>query len=262
MIAKNNVQLIPSKASTLKKRDADKFHDEAPSENPAHMSFVDAPKTILRKLSVDAHAYHLTTPMGSKNEACVFYPKIPRAWIPHGLLIVPCLNEKGVKGIFDLDIFSSEEVLVNQLPETFSRTVAGEWTDSCAGGSHICTSTWKKNPKFNLKFHYPVNSDEAARVRISLARYGTAWKNMQRKDTVGCMIGFYIFITRGTEMQQIYESTFSTDQELATDPSFTLPQLGHGEVYTIMPATFNENKHGAFVISILSEYEFTITKDK
>ena len=40
-------------------------------------------------------------------EACVFYPKLPRSWIPDGLILVPCLSEKGVKGAFELDVYAS-----------------------------------------------------------------------------------------------------------------------------------------------------------
>jgi hypothetical protein len=38
--------------------------------------------------------------------------------------------------------------------------------------------------------------------------------------------------------------------------------INHGESYTIMPTTFGESKVGSFVLSILSEFEFAITKDK
>eukprot|EP01034_Spumella_vulgaris_P022861 gene22861-29038_t len=244
-------ELIPTKESSLKKKDSDRFRDE--EEYDPSKNVLDAPKTILRKLTVDPHSYHLVTHHINKNESCVFYPKIPRSWIPNGLLIVPCLSEKGVKGAFDLEVYSSEPVHLNQLPETFSRTIAGEWTETSAGGSHISPNgTWKKNPKYDLKFHYPVNSEEPARVRVSLARHGTTWKAMSRKDTVGCMLGFYIFINRNGDLQQIYEGTFVPDAELSTDPSFTLRQLSHGEVYTIMPATFSEGKIGVDLVDTLT----------
>lgn len=220
-----------------------------------------APKTIMRKLRVEPTHFNLTTTYSSKTEACVYFPKLPRSWIPDGIIIVPSLSEKGVKGIFELEIYSSEKVLLNQLPETYSRTIAGDWTESSSGGSHL-SNTWKKNPKFTLKFHYPVNSMEPSRVRLTLSRHGTNWKHLCRKDTVGSMIGFYIFINRHGEMTQIYESIFSPDAEVATEPNFVLDQLSHGEVYTIMPTTFQEGKVGSFVLSILSEYEFTIGKEK
>lgn len=220
-----------------------------------------APKTILRKLHLDSAGYTLISSFSSKTEACVFYPKLPRAWISNGLIVVPCMSEKGVKGDFELEVYSSEAVIVNPLPETFARSIASEWTESNAGGSHICPSTWKKNPKFTLRFHNPVNTDAEARFRITLARQGSHWRPACKKDTVGNMIGFYIFLAQGTEQTLVYESTFSPDDEVSTEPSFTLRQLHHGEVYTIMPCTCHDGKIGAFVLSILSEYEFHIKKD-
>ena len=145
------------------------------------------PKTILRKLSVNPDSFHLTTSFCSKTESCVFFPKIPRAWIPNGLLVVPCLNEKNIKGSFDLEVYASEKIFLNALPETYSRSIAGDWVDSASGGNHL-NATWKKNPKFTLKFHYPVHSEDSAHVRITLARVGTNWRSQSKRDTVGCMI--------------------------------------------------------------------------
>jgi hypothetical protein len=137
----------------------------------------------------------------------------------------------------------------------------GDWSDTTAGGSHL-TPTWKKNPKYILKFHYPVNTIDPCRIRITLAKYGPHWKNMVKKDTVGCMIGFYIFIQNKLgDLSQVYESVFSVDNELSTDPTFVLEQLGHDEVYVIMPTTYAEGKLGSFVLSLLSEFEFSIQKD-
>lgn len=223
---------------------------------------ISKPKTILRKLSVDPHAYHLVTSFCSKTESAVFFPKIPRAWIPNGLLIVPCLSEKNVKGSFDLEVYASEKIYLNALPETYSRSIAGDWAENTCGGNHLNPNTWKKNPKFTLKFHYPVHVDGPSHVRITLARVGTNWRSLSKRDTVGCMIGFYIFVNRGTEMRLFHESTFVPDAEVSTDATFTMPQLEHGETFTIMPATFGEGKLGSFVLSILSEYEFALTKEK
>ena len=248
--------MLPTKVSTLKKSYV------AEADALMRQMEVSQPKTILRKLAVEPGAYHLASSFCSKTEACVFYPKIPRAWIPNGLLIVPCLSEKNVKGAFDLEVYASEKIYLNALPETYSRSVAGDWLESACGGNHLNPATWKKNPKFTLKFHYPVHTNDTSHVRIALARVGTSWKSAVKRDTVGCMIGFYIFINHGTEMRPYYESTFVPDGEVATELSFTMPQLEHGETFTIMPTTFGEGKLGSFVLSVLAEYEFSITKDK
>eukprot|EP01038_Epipyxis_sp_PR26KG_P006934 gene6934-9488_t len=254
---------ILAKATSLKKPANDNDEDAKANANPA--SYNDAPKVILRKLHIEPSDYSLVSTYSSKTESCIFFPKLPRAWMPNGIIVVPSLNEKAVKGQYELEVFSSERVLVNQLPETFSRTLAGDWTEQTAGGCHL-SSMWKKNPKFILKFHYPVGNMEPSRIRITLARHGISWRNMCKKDTVGCMIGFYIFVNNPSNNDElpspIFESVFSPDQECSTEPSFALEQLNHNESYTIMPCTFGEGKVGSFVLSILSEFEFTINKEK
>jgi hypothetical protein len=107
-----------------------------------------------------------------------------------------------------------------------------------------------------------VNTEAPARMRVTLAKYGPHWKALSKKDAVGCMIGLYIFVQRGSEQHQFYESTFVPDEELATDPTFSLPLLPSGETYTIMPATYGESKIGPFVLSVICEYEFHLTKEK
>ena len=100
--------------------------------------------------------------------------------------------------------------------------IAGEWSEATAGGSHLNSLTFKKNPKFVLKLRRygqgrkssldgrerdrdqrhsisgmdDMNSSDPMKTRITVSRVGTNWKSLMKKDTVGCMIGFYIFIRR------------------------------------------------------------------
>ena len=106
-----------------------------------------------------------------------------------------------------------------------------------------------------------IVSSEPARTRITVTLVGAQWKPAMKKDTVGCMIGFYIFIRRNIsphsthstsspsssssssssspfalapplssaapptqthELTQIYESTFVPDLEAGTGEDFTL----------------------------------------
>lgn len=250
---------IPLKESSLKK----KHTAEEDAEN--HSSIIPTTKLVLRKLQIEPSQYHLTTSYSNKTEACVFYPKLPRSWIPNGLLIVPSLSEKGIKGKFDLEVYCSEKININALPETYSRSLAGDWTEATSGGSHINASTWKKNPKFTLRFHTPPSVTEPVRFRITLAKYGQEWRNLSKRDAVGCMIGFYIFLSNSHsahhDQELVYESTFVPDEEFTTEANFALMPLHHDQVYTIMPATFSEGKSGSFVLSILSESEFHFTKE-
>ena len=115
-------------------------------------------------------------------------------------------------------------------------------------------------------------------MRITLSKHGDRWDKMSRKDTVGCMIGFYIFITTSAtrpkdevsegaaggqpqstipasgEMRQVYESVFCPNDRVSTEAEFTLEQLSPEEEYVIMPTTFAEGKRGPFVLSISAIY--------
>ena len=74
----------------------------------------------------------------------------------------------------------TEKVYLSQLPETYSRTVAGEWTEATAGGSHI-SPNWRKNPKIDVKFQFSITNESPVKVRITLAKYGNEWRNMAKK---------------------------------------------------------------------------------
>ena len=115
-----------------------------------------------------------------------------------------------MKGSFSLSVHCSEQVYLNALPEAFSQTIAGEWTDATAGGSHLAQS-WKKNPKFSLNIRYPPHGEMSPRVRITLARCGEkVWKAMSRKDTVGCMIGFYVICILAVRTKEEVQAPHST----------------------------------------------------
>ncbi|CAM9221623.1 unnamed protein product [Choristocarpus tenellus] len=82
--------------------------------------------------------------------------------------------------------------LVYELPETVSKTIAAEWNSQTAGGSHL-NPDWKKNPSFQLK----LRGSGPAKIKIVLSRPEKDWKNKCIKDSVGCMMGFYL--TAGTK---------------------------------------------------------------
>jgi len=212
-------ELLPNKESSLKKKPTLTEESAAPTKG-------ETGKTVLRKVAITPETYYVQSTFSNKTEATIYFPKIPRAWMPNGLIIVPCLTDKNVKGTYELEIYASETVLLNQLPDPYSRTIAGEWVEASAGGSHL-SATWKTGCK---------------------------------KDTLGCMIGFYIFIQKGDSMTQVFDSGFLPDDEVSTASSFTLEQLDIESEYIIMPATFLEGKIGSFVLSIIAEYEFQISK--
>lgn len=189
----------------------------------------------------------------------------------------PIMLVIGVKGHFEVEVYASEPVKLTPLSDLNSRLIAGEWTETNAGGSHLNSLTFKKNPKFILKLRkfgqgrrssmesrsseklndQPPDTTpaEPARTRITVTLVGAQWKAAMKKDTVGCMIGFYVFIRRNIssysshssssssslssfalappltsatpsiqshELTQIYESTFVPDLEAGTGEDFTL----------------------------------------
>lgn len=126
--------------------------------------------------------------------------------------------------------------------------------------------TWKKNPKFIFKLKGKWKADNervTTPVKVSLGRHGVVWKSMMRKDAIGCMIGFYVFIMHNGELSQIYESTFSPGDEVTTgEERLDLEVLRMGEEYVIMPTTFGESKVGSFILTVTAEAEFSLTKEK
>jgi len=206
-----------------------------------------------------ADSYILQSTFSHKNEACIYFPKVPRSWMPNGLIVVPCLSNHGIKGSFELEVYSSEKISLNQLPDAYSRSLAGEWTEASAGGSHLGPSM-KKNPKFGLKFKVTNKSKEPSRVRIAVTRHGMNWRSMCKLDALGCMIGFYIYIQKGGEMTQIHDATFVPDDSVSTAAGMVLEQLPPESEYVIIPSTFAENKFGSFILSVISEYEFSLHK--
>lgn len=256
---------MEKKGSTLKhksnvRRSEDgevEIHREAPTSSIP-------PPVIQRRLYVDDKTYHVKSLYSSKTEACVYFPRLPRVWIPNGLIIVPTLQETGVKGTFDIEVFSTDSITITQLPNTSSFSIAGEWVEGMCGGSHI-TPNWKKNPKYILTL--PSDTPQALALptpfQIKLSRNGTSWKNLTRADAVGCMIGFYIFVQTGSgELIPYYETSFVPSIEVQTEPEFCLQPLQHSESYVIMPTTFAENKHGSFVLSFVADAEYVVTKEK
>mgnify|MGYP006079190507 CR=1 FL=1 len=186
-------EFIASKPSSLKRKPV------ATEENTGGAGGSSEGKTILRKTSLSVPVgYNLKTSYSAKGEAAVYYPRLPRSWMGNGLIVVPSLSEKGVKGSYELFVNSSEPVKIKQLPDSYYRSIAGEWTESTAGGNHL-SALWKKNPRYVLKFRNANKGSAPARMRIVLSKHGDRWARMNRKDTVGCMVGFYIFhVTKET----------------------------------------------------------------
>ena len=216
-------------------------------------------KSVMRKCTLLNDTFSVVTTYSTRNDACTYLAKVPRTWITKGFLIIPSLSDKGIRGSFELEVYCSEPFSLRMLQDSFARCMAGEWVEGAAGGSHLCPS-WKKNPKFNLKLR--SLNDVPVKVYLSLTRHGEQWKKMCRRDTVGCMIGFYIFVNRSGELTNLFETPFVPTEEVCTPEEFTLEPLGEDEFYTIMPTTYSENHLGAFVLTVATtDCEFTLIKE-
>jgi len=84
------------------------------------------------------------------------------------------------------------------LEESRNVVLTGQWSEKSAGGCHLNDKsfeqkaerfTWVNNPKFLLK----VAPDHQVKVKITLSRPEKVWKKQMGVNTVGCMIGFYIY---------------------------------------------------------------------
>jgi hypothetical protein len=110
------------------------------------------------------------------------------------------------------------------------------------------------------------------------SRVGEGWSKLIKKDAVGSMIGFYLFMRRSAvpptpgqpnqptnqpgELMQVYESTFVPDDDVCTEEDFMLDQLRPEEEYVIMPTTFGDGKVASFVVSVSASCEFSLSAEK
>jgi len=218
-----------------------------------------------RKMNVNPDEWCQMSDYCSKEVATTIMRRLVKDWMPQGLLIVPTMSERGSKGSFILEIHSDHPVHVEELPESRSKTIAGEWTNENACGSHLHPD-WKKNPKFSLK----LTGQSAAKIKITLSRPEKDWKNSCIRDTVGSMIGFYVMQgdRPNREGGGVYhegrlwtESAFVPMHQVSTPENFYLDPLADDKSYTIMPATFEPNKKGPFFISIVTDVEFSLKKE-
>lgn len=189
--------------------------------------------------------------------------------MPDGLLIIPSLSEKGARGSFDVEVYASRPVVLQQIKDQRCKSVAGEWSEGAAGGSHVCPA-WKRNPRFELALKSPLSrgggTSKSTPLRISLSKSGSSWRSMSKGDAVACMVGFYVFVvTRseaGEQLRQIYETDFAPTAEVATPAGFELDFiLSAHESYVVMPTTFEDGKHGSFVLTVTADCDFSLTRE-
>ncbi|ETW03907.1 hypothetical protein H310_04327 [Aphanomyces invadans] len=216
-----------------------------------------------RKLLVKADEYCVLSDYSSAHVASIFLRKVPPEWLAKGLLVVPSLGDARGEGAYDVEVHSDDVITMDEIPNEMVQTIAGEWNDkvNTAGGSHLCPD-WKKNPKFylTLKCVRPVS------VTINLYRSEYEWRGKCKKDSVGAMMGFYLFQgTKGTRDTSTVvvdgktwtETDFVPLHHVSSPKDLTLPPV-FNESYVIMPTTWEPNKCGRFLLSVESDCEFTL----
>ncbi|TYZ58889.1 hypothetical protein PybrP1_008178 [[Pythium] brassicae (nom. inval.)] len=199
---------------------------------------------------------------------CMYLRKVPKEWLMEehgGLMLVPSLGEAGAEGTFELQVDCDFPLVMDELPKFSTQSLPGEWTESSAVGCHL-HSDWKKNPKLYLH----IKGVRPAKVKITLTRSELEWKAKCKRDAVGTMMGFYLFhgqkMARDGSTNIILngrpwtETDFVPLHSVQSPPELVLPSA-FNEPYVIMPATYDPNKLGKFVVSVQSDVEFTLSSD-
>jgi hypothetical protein len=240
-------------------------HQRAPgSEAETAMLDQDAQERVDRKMCVTAEEWCIQTHFAGVSESCVLFKGLCRSWMPHGMVVVPCLAEAGVSGQFELEVHSNIPLHVWQLPDAHARTLVGEWTRDTAGGGHL-HQTWRKNPHFRLRFS-PHSAP--VRAKINLERPAAHWSSQVKRDHIGSMIGFYLFLgckaeqqARGVtaDEQPWNETPFVPLHEISSPENLTFASPPEGEDYYLMPCTLDPNFMGPFVLSVVSDVVLTLT---
>ncbi|KAL3665768.1 hypothetical protein V7S43_009197 [Phytophthora oleae] len=230
----------------------------------------------------------------SPASACLYLRKVPKEWLlasdtpsalnssgGGGLLLVPTLGEAGAEGFFELQIDSDFPLLVDELPKGAGavQSMPGEWTATKSGGCHLHPD-WRQNPKFYLQ----IQGVRPTKVRVTLTRSEREWKSRCQRDSVGSMIGFYLFrggsgklmrpadaLAEGGDANTTThpivingrvwsETDFVPLHSVSSPPDLILSAAAKGG-YVIVPATYEPGRQGKFVLSVQCDAEFTLTGD-
>lgn len=184
----------------------------------------------------------------------------------HGpFLIVPSLSQENIQCSYSLTIYSNNPVTLERLQDSKNVVLSGEWKSKNAGGSHLFDSsfvrnveknTWAKNPKYLLKFA----EDRNIRAKITLSRPERLWSAKIARNTVGCMMGLYLFEANGTKPS--VETWLRKPEFMPLNEIEEILEEGQvkGAGYIIMPTTYENDLKGPYVLSVSSENEFSLTE--
>lgn len=119
-------QIIPCKASSLKKKtfnSSDDAEDGRRRYNAEESkSGIEKKRVVIREKAILPDMYHLQIGYSNKSETCVLYPRVPKAWLANGFIIVPSLSEKGNSYFFlILDIIIIISMNIATVTPTYHR---------------------------------------------------------------------------------------------------------------------------------------------
>ena len=169
--------------------------------------------------------------------------------------------------LFRRVVFSSQPVEVVQLEESRNVVLAGKWStaDKTCGGCHLFDKafqekedkcTWSQNPQFILK----LNTQELTNVKITLSRPDKVWKKQVGLNLVGSMIGFYVYPANEQPDKDKILNREGTKLIPWNEINEELELDGSPDGYIIMPATYEPEIQGPFVLSVSTDVEFTLTQ--
>jgi len=223
------------------------------------LSKLAAPKleVLERKLQVKPREWVVESSYFSDEVAATYFFWQP-AQGPY--LIVPSCNDEATQAHFTLSVYSNHSVEFVKLEDSRNAVKSGSWTDESSGGSHLYDQpyetknpTWTNNPKYLLV----LKTNEYTRVKFTLSRPEKAWNKKIAKDSVGCMIGFYIMEKVEGQIHQkhiINNVNFMPVNELEEVLEFENP---NPDGYVIMPATYDAKKIGPYIISVSTDVDFS-----
>jgi hypothetical protein len=240
--------------------------------------------SIERKREVSTVEWSLQTMFESGRCSTVTVGPLSTDFLRDGLLITPCFSKVECEAPFTVAVHSDVPIAIAGLPPAQMQTLAGEWTEKTAMGSHL-QKEWTKNPKYALQISDGRSRvGDVVRVNIALHRPLMLWRQ-RGTASVHCMVGFYVVVQKiaakvprivgelhtppppgeaasgghgrsssaskaGDEGSLPFQTRFVPMNEVSTPVDFTLTVLPPDEHYVIVPCTFEAGHEGPFFLSV------------
>lgn len=237
-----------------KEKGADKLPEFEPPQLPLA-------SLMERKLSVQPNEWSDETYYLSDETAALYAYYSPTQG---PFIIVPSTTCQENFPKFSLQVYSSAPVEIEKLEDAKNQVISGKWETHTAGGCHLYDKefeskqenlTWARNPRYTIRLKTTHKTD----VKITLTRPEKAWKKKIGNNLVGCMIGLYVYPGGVTPNQNNIVNKDTVQFVPWNEITQTIALGGSPEGYVIMPATYEANCLGPYIISVSTDCEFTVT---